>query len=110
MKIEKVPFTITDWNRIQAIEHKGKTGTSHWRSFEGGGVRARLVDYSRGFESDHWCSRGHFLYVIEGEVQIALKSGAVHILRRGSGFAAGDDEADPHLAVSALGARVFIVD
>ncbi len=110
MKIEGLPFSVTDWSRVPAIEHKGKTGTSLWRSFEGGGVRARIVDYSPGFESDHWCPRGHILYVVDGEVEIRLKSGAVHVLRRGSGFAAGDDEADPHLAVSATGARVFIVD
>lgn len=110
MKIEGFPFTVTDWSRIPAIEHKGKTGTSHWRSFESGGVRARIVEYAPGFESDHWCPRGHFLYVVEGEIEIRLKSGAIHVLKRGAGFAAGDDEENPHLAVSPTGARVFIVD
>ncbi len=110
MKIDSLPFTVIDWSRLPAIEHKGRTGTSRWRAFEGGGLRARVVDYSPGFEADHWCPRGHLLYVIEGEVAIRLKSGTEHVLRRGSGFAAGDDEADPHLAVSAQGARVFIVD
>ncbi len=110
MKIEGVPFTAVDWNRISAIEHKGRTGMSFWRTFEEGGLRARVVDYSPGFESDHWCQRGHILYVLEGELLIALKSGAVHKLGRGTGFAAGDDESDPHSASSPSGARVFIVD
>ncbi|MCX6561220.1 MAG: DHCW motif cupin fold protein [Candidatus Aminicenantes bacterium] len=110
MKIEDLPFTVTDWNRVPAIEHRGRTGSSSWRSFEEGGLRVRVVDYSAGFESDHWCRRGHVLYVIEGELQIALKNGTIHRLKRGASFQAGDDEANPHLASSGSGARVFIVD
>jgi quercetin dioxygenase-like cupin family protein len=110
MKIENLPFTVTDWNRVPAIEHRGRTGSSSRRSFEEGGLRVRVVDYSAGFESDHWCPRGHVLYVIEGEIQIALKDGTVHRLKRGIGFQAGDDEANPHSVSSAAGARVFIVD
>jgi quercetin dioxygenase-like cupin family protein len=110
MKIEGVPFAVTDWNRVSAIEHKGRAGTSFWRSFEEGCLRVRVVDYSPGFEADHWCPRGHILYVLEGELRIALKSGAVHKLGRGMSFAAGNDESDPHLASSPSGARVFIVD
>jgi quercetin dioxygenase-like cupin family protein len=110
MKIANLPFTVTDWNRAPAIEHKGKTGTSFWRSFEEGGLRIRVVDYSAGFESDHWCPRGHILYVVDGEVLITLKDGTVHRLKRGTGFQAGDDEANPHAASSVAGARVFIVD
>ena len=61
MKIQKVPFTITEWEKINPIEYKGEFGTSFWRIFECGNIRVRIVDYSPGYKSNHYCSRGHIL-------------------------------------------------
>lgn len=110
MKIENVPFTITDWSALPAVEHKGESGTSFWRTFESGSLRARVVTYSPGFVSDHWCPRGHVLYVLEGDVIIKLKDGREFVLTAGMGFQAEDDESNPHQPWSKTGARVFIVD
>ena len=110
MRIEGVPFTVTDWGAVPPAEHKGEQGTSQWRVFEAGNVRARIVEYSAGFRSDHWCHRGHVLLVLEGEFGIALRDGREFLLRPGMSFQAGDDEANPHLGYSNGGARVFIVD
>jgi quercetin dioxygenase-like cupin family protein len=110
MKIDDVPFTVTDFQAIPPVEHPGETGTSFWRVFESGNVRTRIVDYSAGYRSDHWCPRGHVLYVLEGEFRIVLKDGRDFRLGPGMGFEAGDDEANPHLGYSEKGARVFIVD
>jgi quercetin dioxygenase-like cupin family protein len=110
MKIENVPFTVTDWEKLPAVEHKGETGTSFWRTFEAGNLRARIVDYSPEFRSDHWCPRGHVLYVLSGEVSIALKDGREFVLTAGMSFQAENDAVHPHLAWSNSGARVFLVD
>jgi hypothetical protein len=110
MKITDVPFTVTDFPAIAPVEHKGETGTSFWRVFECGNVRARVVDYSAEYRSDHWCPRGHVFYVLEGEFGIVLKDGRNFRLGPGMGFEAGDDEGNPHLGYSERGARVFIVD
>jgi quercetin dioxygenase-like cupin family protein len=110
MKIAEAPFTVTDWSAVEPVEHKGETGTSFWRVFESGNVRARIVDYSARYRSDHWCPRGHVLYVLEGEFGILLKDGRDFRLGPGSSFQAGDDEGNPHLGYSEKGARVFIVD
>ncbi|OGD26629.1 MAG: hypothetical protein A2Y56_09810 [Candidatus Aminicenantes bacterium RBG_13_63_10] len=110
MKISGVPFTVTDWNAVDKQEHKGEAGTSFWRVFEAGNIRARVVDYSPGFRSDHWCPRGHVLLVLEGEFNIALKDGRTFLLGPGMSFQAGDDDGNPHLGSSAGGARVFLVD
>lgn len=42
MKIVDVPFTVTDWRSIEPVEHKGESGSSFWRIFEAGNVRARV--------------------------------------------------------------------
>jgi len=110
MRIEGVPLTVTAWDEVPAVEHRGETGTSTWRIVERGNLRVRVVDYSAGFKSDHWCARGHVLYVLEGELDLRLKDGREFVLSPGMSFQAEDDESNPHLAWTDRGARVFIVD
>jgi hypothetical protein len=110
MKIEGVPFAVTKWDGIIPTEHKGEKGTSSWRTVEAGNIRVRMVEYSTGFRSDHYCPRGHVLLVLRGECVILLKDGGSHVLRTGMSFQAGDDEKNPHLVYSDNGATVFIVD
>ncbi len=110
MKIQNVPFELTDWSQLTMVEHAGVTGSSQWRTFERGNIRVRMVDYLPGFYSDHWCSRGHVLFVLEGELSIRLKDGREFVLRPGTSFQAEDDEDNPHLASTDTGAKVFIVD
>jgi hypothetical protein len=110
MKIMDVPFETTDWGVIEPSEYKGETGTSFWRTFEAGNIRVRMVEYSPGFKSDHWCARGHVLLVLEGELVIKLKDGREIILNPRISFQVADDDANPHLAYTEKGAKVFIVD
>lgn len=110
MQIQDVPFTVTDWSKIAPVEHKGEAGTSYWRTFEEGNIRVRIVEYSPGFRSDHWCGRGHVLFVLEGELVIKLKDGKEFNLASGMSFQVEDDETNPHLAYTDKGSRVFIVD
>ena len=108
--IEKTPFTPVDWGRQAAEKHPGELGMSVWRTREAGGLRTRIVLYSPGFRSDHWCERGHVLFVLEGELTVDLKDGRSFTFQPGQGFVAGDEPANPHRARSGPGARVFIVD
>jgi len=110
MKIEEVPFSTLDWEKSAAEEHPGENGISHWRTLETGNLRVRVVEYSPDFRSDHWCARGHVLLVLEGELEIRLKDGRSFKLCPGTGFQVADDEANPHLALTEKGAKVFIVD
>jgi quercetin dioxygenase-like cupin family protein len=110
MNIPQIPFTATDWAEVREDEHKGSTGTSRWRTVEAGGIRLRIVDYSPGYLSDHWCPKGHVFYVLEGEFGIKLKDGTDIVLGAGMSFIAGDDDANPHRGYSEKGARAFIVD
>src|SRR4051794_39089053 len=66
MKIPALPFTVTDWAALPPTHHPGETGQATWRTFNIGDLRVRLVDYSPGYRADHWCDRGHVLYVLEG--------------------------------------------
>ena len=110
MKIQDVPFAVTHWDNEIPTEYKGETGTSFWRTIEEGNIRVRMIDYSPGYKADHWCPRGHVLFVLEGELYIELKDGQKFKLMPGMSFQVADDEENPHLALTEVGAKVFIVD
>ena len=110
MKLPNIPFTVTDWAGVPKEEFPGEKGTSFWRVFSSQDLRVRMVEYSPGFYSDHFCPRGHVLLVLEGEFFIKLKNGEEYRMTPGMSFQAGDDKENPHLAYSDTGCRVFIVD
>lgn len=109
MKIEGVPFGVTDWSRIPETTHPGVSGIATWRTIQAGNVRVRMVSYSPGYLADHWCSRGHILYVLDGELVTEIQGGAVYTLTAGMSYQVSDDVA-PHRSSTQTGARLFIVD
>lgn len=109
MRIQDVPFGVTDWERIPRTEHPGETGVAWWRTVDIGNIRVRMVEYSPGYLADHWCSRGHVLLVLEGELITDLQDGSSHRLEAGQSYQVAD-QAAPHRSRTAGGARLFIVD
>lgn len=109
MKIEGVPFSVPDWSQIEAVEHAGETGKALWRTIEVGNIRVRKVEYSPGYVADHWCSRGHVLFVLEGELITELRDGRRFTLTAGMSYQVADG-AEPHRSSTAGGAALFIVD
>ena len=109
MKIEAVPFGVTDWSTVPETTHPGVSGVATWRTVQAGNVRVRIVTYSPGYLADHWCSRGHILFVLEGALLTEIQAGAVHILTAGMSYQVSDDVA-PHRSSTETGARLFIVD
>jgi quercetin dioxygenase-like cupin family protein len=57
-----------------------------WRTLEVGNIRVRMVEYTPGYLADHWCSRGHVLLVLEGELVTELKDGRIFTLRAGMSY------------------------
>ena len=109
MQILDVPFSTTDWNSIPRVEYPGETGSAWWRTVEAGNVRVRMVEYSANYKADHWCSRGHVLFVLEGELVTELKDGRRFTLSAGSSYTVAGN-AEPHRSATRQGARLFIVD
>ncbi|MBQ9881835.1 MAG: DHCW motif cupin fold protein [Synergistes sp.] len=110
MKIEGVPYQCVDWNKIKEERHAGESGEAVWRTFEKGNVRARVVEYSAGYLANHWCPRGHVLFVLEGSVISELEDGSKEELSAGMGYVAQDDEKNRHRSFSPNGVKLFIVD
>jgi quercetin dioxygenase-like cupin family protein len=109
MQMSGIPFGTTDWAAIAPTEHKGETGMALWRTCQFGDLRVRMVDYSPGYKADHWCSKGHILLCLEGELHTELQDGRTFILKPGTSYQVADN-AEPHRSFTATGAKLFIVD
>ncbi len=110
MKIPPVPFTVTDWDAVPATEHPGTTGMATWRVIVIGDIRIRQVEYSAGYLADHWCDRGHILYVLEGEMVSELKTGEKTVMTAGMSYHVSDFGDAAHRSSTETGAKLFIVD
>ena len=109
MRMTAIPFGTTDWAQIEPTEHPGETGAAFWRTRTFGDLRVRRVDYTPGYLADHWCTKGHILLCLEGELHVELQGGPTHILTPGMSYQVADD-AEPHRSHTTTGAKLFIVD
>lgn len=109
MQMSAIPFNTTDWSTIEPSQHAGERGLAYWRTRLFGDIRVRMVEYTPGYLADHWCTKGHVLLCIEGELRTELKDGRVFTLRPGVSYQVADD-AEAHRSSTEVGARLFIVD
>jgi quercetin dioxygenase-like cupin family protein len=109
MKMSGFPFSTTDWAQVTVTEHPGETGVATWRTQNFGDIRVRVVEYSPGYLADHWCSKGHVLLCLDGELETQLADGKSVILRPGQSYQVADGESS-HRSATKSGAKLFIVD
>lgn len=109
MRLEGFSFGTTDWAGIPPTEHAGVSGVALWRTKQFGPLRVRLIEYSPGYVADHWCSKGHILLCLEGELTTELHDGRTFQLKPGISYQVSDDR-EPHRSYTAHGARLFVVD
>jgi hypothetical protein len=109
MDIAAVPFMTTDWHEVPETAHPGETGIAYWRTVEVGNIRVRMIRYSANYLADHWCSRGHVLLVLSGELITELADGARHRLVPGMSYQVATDAA-PHRSRTTTETTLFVVD
>jgi len=109
MNIAGLPFGVVDWNTVERTIHPGEAGEAHWRTRHFGDVRVRLLEYSAGYRADHWCTKGHFLLCLEGELDTELADGRRFTLRPGMSYQVADG-AEPHRSSTSMGAKLYVVD
>ena len=109
MKMAGFPFVTTDWTQVATSEHHGESGVALWRTQNFGEMRVRMVEYSPGYLADHWCSKGHVILCLEGELETEIADGRHFTLKPGESYQAPDGEPG-HRSSTKTGARLFIVD
>jgi quercetin dioxygenase-like cupin family protein len=109
MDIKELPFGITDWSEVASTIHNGETGVAYWRTKNFGAMRVRMVEYSAGYLADHWCTKGHILFCVSGELTTELEDGRVYELKPGMSYQVADN-AEAHRSSTEVGAKLFVVD
>lgn len=109
MKIDNLPFGLTKWDQVEETIHPGDQGEAKWRTVTFNDIRVRMVDYSPGYVADHWCTKGHILLCMAGELHTELSDGRRFVLTPGVSYQVADD-AEPHRSFTPTGAKLFIVD
>jgi hypothetical protein len=111
MKLTNIPEEVIDWPRIPAFRIPGLASAATARTHQVGEVRLRFIEYAPGYLADHWCSKGHIIYVIAGELIIEHQSDRPPCaLSTGMSWHVADHEGPAHRARSDRGATIFIVD
>jgi quercetin dioxygenase-like cupin family protein len=109
MNITEIPFGTTDWSGVAPVEYKGETGMAYWRTQHFGAIRVRMLEYTPGYQADHWCVKGHILLCLEGELHTELEDGRKFVLKPGMSYQVADN-AEAHRSFTAVGAKLFVVD
>ncbi|MCK6542388.1 DHCW motif cupin fold protein [bacterium] len=109
MRIENAPFQVFDLSNTSPVTHQGETGQALWQTVSHGNVRMRIVTYSPGYLADHWCEKGHAVFVLEGAFVSELQDGRRFELTQGMSYIVAD-HAEPHRSYSASGVKLLIVD
>lgn len=103
------PLSTTNWDQVATSEHPGETGVALWRTQNFGEIRVRMVEYSPGYSADHWCSKGHVILCLEGELETILSDGKSFTLTSGRSYQVADGESS-HRSSTKTGAKLFVVD
>lgn len=109
MHPNNIPFHTTDWSKIPATTHTGETGVAYWRTLQFGDLRVRMVEYSPNYKADHWCQKGHLLFVIEGEMVTELADSQLFTMKTGVSYQVSDDLSS-HRSFTENGAKLIIID
>jgi hypothetical protein len=102
-------FQTTDWDTVDATTHPGETGNAFWKTIRYGSLRIRKVTYSQNYKADHWCTLGHILYCLEGELISELSDGRTFRLTPGTSYQVSDGMS-AHRSRSENGAVLLIID
>jgi len=104
-----IPFETIDWANVPRSEHKGETGTAWWQTKQFGDLRVRVVEYSKGYVADHWCTKGHIVHCLDGEFVSELQTGESSLLTKGMTYIVTDDLSS-HRSTTENGVKLLIID
>ena len=109
MQLTGFPFSTTDWSKVQHCEHKGERGCGYWRTQHFGDIRVRVIEFTPGYLADHWCTKGHTLLCVEGELLTEFKDGRQFTLTSGTSCQIPDND-KPHRSRTEIGAKLIVID
>ncbi len=110
MNLSNFPAGITDWSQLPASVHPGTSGTATVQTHQLGEIQLRRIVYSANYVADHWCHKGHIVFVISGQLMMEHQQNLSYTLTPGTSYHVADDDGAPHRVRSENGAMIFIMD
>lgn len=111
MKLAHLPEGTTDWSTMPVALIPGASGSAQDRVHRVGDVQLRVVESVAGYLADHWCSKGHVLYVIAGKLAVEHQNTQPdRTLSAGMSWYVPDDDGTPHRVRSDSGGTISILD
>ncbi|MBK8946675.1 MAG: DHCW motif cupin fold protein [Ignavibacteriae bacterium] len=104
-----IPFEVITWEEILKSEHLGARGIAFWKTKQFNGLRIRIVEYSKGYIADHWCTKGHIVHCLEGEFVSEFENGTKTILTKGMTYVVSDNQST-HRSNTENGVKLLIID
>lgn len=102
------PYSF-NWSEINSDKVNGESGFTIIKTQIIGSIKIRMVEYSNNYCADHWCNKGHIVYVLQGQLIIEHKDNSVYTINSGMTYLVGDDSM-PHKAKTIDNATVLIID
>ena len=109
MTLPPIPPTAFNWDDLVAETFPGASGHATVWTQNVENIRLRQVRYSAGYVADHWCDKGHVVFVVSGQLILEHKDHPARVIDQGSTYVVGDNSM-PHKALSKTGATAWIVD
>ncbi|MDO3640527.1 MAG: DHCW motif cupin fold protein [Mucilaginibacter sp.] len=109
MQSAAIPFQVIDWKKTEKTNHPGTTGIALWQTLQFGGLRVRMVEYTKGYLADHWCQKGHIVHCLEGGFTTELQTGESFNLTEGMSYIVSDDLSS-HRSITENGVKLLIID
>jgi quercetin dioxygenase-like cupin family protein len=96
-----IDFSNINWQSI--------TPGLRQKTFIRDGERIRLVEFSEGFQEPEWCTKGHWGYVLQGELTIDF-NGKPQKYRAGDGLSIPEGRIESrHKVIIAPGKKALLV-
>ena len=109
MEIEYFMPTAINWSEITEDKVSGEKGFASIKKISIGNKRIRKVAYSAGYLADHWCEKGHIVFVLTGELILVHVDNSVLTITSGMSYLVGDNTL-AHKVKTNGETSVFIID
>lgn len=109
MDIKTLENISINWENIPTEKANGTTGFVLAKTVELPTFKIRQLSFSENYEADHWCEKGHIIYVLKGTLIIAYNDGTHITISTGNSLILGDNISS-HKAKTEIQTQILIID
>lgn len=109
MEINISEDALINWNNIKSEMVNGTHGFVSSKMIEFANFKIRELVFSKQYEADHWCEKGHVIFVLDGELIIEYNDHTLLKIKKGQTLVLGD-QISSHKAKTELETKVWILD